>query len=1616
MKKNSTQRLLFALFFFSLFFGTNLDAQVGREFWFVAPEVTGDHGDSPVFFRITALDNKADVKIYLGEDETLIWEKTVKANSQEKYEVDVDIENKPATIAGLDNPLNKGIHIVSSEDITVYYEVVGKIGNGEAKNPDKFTLKGDNALGTEFFVPSQNTYYNHFEDWWSDPARERIDIVATEDGTEIEIVPTDTVIGYDPGETISVTLNRGQTYSVWAKSERSENHLGGTHITSNKPVAVTVSDDSIQKKNEYSYDLIGDQIVPIDVIGTEYIAINTMYGQKEKDDDDNEEQIKSAQKIYIVTTQDETTIWIGENAAQKYDKGELISTDITDNATYIKSDKPIYVYQVTGVPEEGDPTTTDFELGSALLPPVTCTGSTSVSFTKVLDARFWVQIITKAPYQKYFDLIHKNENNTIITEKLDDNNDVEWTPVPGTPVPGPDWVTTVIKMDSVSTGTPYTLNNDSSLFHMSILEENGSSMSYGYFSSYSSLRIQEPDIFCESEGNVVLRTQETMNDYRWVYYENEYTTVDMGTADTLVVEKPGTYGLSAKSSLDPQCVMEDAVEILSATPVFSIEGDTVVCPGEPLTFTASPADTYDYVWPDNITGNSYTITNGLMPDEDIEITLSATYNITNTDQCVKNETQSITARSVPKVNWSVAGQEICLGDTLKAVVTSGEELIVEYQWSVDGTLVPNHNEPYIVPTQSGADYSLTVITEDNCDVDKTINLTVHALPDANIADAAVCPGDDHTFTLTNVNDYTYLWQGESKANTLNDGNGRDYDLTMSTTDSIYVEVTDPTTRCVARDSAFFEVWNEQAFEKKDTSVCLNNPLEIEIDPNFLFYNWSFTPDGGSTTGISPEPASPHIYRIDNATFDQTGTYYIEAEDNNGCEVLDTFYLEVQAMPAIAIDRETDFCKADGDGNRIDIGIEDHDYEDFIWVNMNDPSTMINDSIKESVLHVKEEGTYQLTAIQSNGCYNKVTTTVTTWPSPTFDIPNKELCPNEDVSLSLDIEEHNWDSPQNQPDDAPRKHTWFKLNEDGKYELYYEGADLGGAQDGNPEAGVYSLEVSDAICKFSDRLEISYHELTEIELEDDEFCDNESYTLQIPEALAPPVTNTYHWSQDGTSNQGAEEKSWTVNNDGDYTLHIVDQNNCTNQETLTLSHLPAPKFVLGADDDKCLGDTLMVMTEPTFNRYEWNKNTAPGQTNVYTTTASGYDLNFSLQIWDKNGCTATETASVDVFALPEVDLGPDQEECPGHEITLSVDPFKEIYWTTREQNVTSVTVANGKHKVKVVDDNGCTSMDSMTFIWRNSPRIDLGPDLYICPVDYPERALIEAPEGYYDYTWHNGQQGRFITANLMDTLNTVSVIDDNGCIGWDTKVVDILGYPGYKLGSDTTACDSDDLIINAGAERISKYAGEETITPFIDYQWNTGNNERTQEITEPGNYWVEVFDGCFFLRDTIHVEYYPTPEITRLDTTYYAQVSVLADNGTRPYQFALDDEDRLQDNNTFKKIENGEHAVYVEDKNGCMAYTIFMLNSTYDIDIPNFFTPNNDGFNDTWQIEGLERLPDSEVSIFDRYGKLLRKFKASESISWDGEYQNKPVPSDDYWYVIYLQPVEKLIKGNVTIKR
>ncbi|MFG6687048.1 T9SS type B sorting domain-containing protein [Mariniflexile sp. HNIBRBA6329] len=132
------------------------------------------------------------------------------------------------------------------------------------------------------------------------------------------------------------------------------------------------------------------------------------------------------------------------------------------------------------------------------------------------------------------------------------------------------------------------------------------------------------------------------------------------------------------------------------------------------------------------------------------------------------------------------------------------------------------------------------------------------------------------------------------------------------------------------------------------------------------------------------------------------------------------------------------------------------------------------------------------------------------------------------------------------------------------------------------------------------------------------------------------------------------------------------------------------------------------------------------------------------------------------------------------------------------------------------------------------------------------------------------------------------------------------------------------------------------------------------------------------------------------------------NSSLQYEFSLDGI-KYQSSNVFDNLSGGDYTVYVQEINGCG-----ILEETVSIlDYPKFFTPNNDGFNDSWKLKG-KTDKNYSTYIYDRYGKLI-KYLASPESSWDGFFNGNILPADDYWFkVIFTDGVIK--RGHFTLKR
>lgn len=147
-------------------------------------------------------------------------------------------------------------------------------------------------------------------------------------------------------------------------------------------------------------------------------------------------------------------------------------------------------------------------------------------------------------------------------------------------------------------------------------------------------------------------------------------------------------------------------------------------------------------------------------------------------------------------------------------------------------------------------------------------------------------------------------------------------------------------------------------------------------------------------------------------------------------------------------------------------------------------------------------------------------------------------------------------------------------------------------------------------------------------------------------------------------------------------------------------------------------------------------------------------------------------------------------------------------------------------------------------------------------------------------------------------------------------------------------------------------------------------------------------------------------LVSFNTTIIANVDNV--NGILLYQL---NNGNFQDSNVFENVSPGCHTVSVQDIYGCTK----LSSSVFIFDYPKFFSPNNDGYNDFWNVF-LENT-ETNLFIFDRYGKLLKKISQDE-IGWDGTFNEKNLPSSDYWFVLEYDEcgVRRTFKSHFTLIR
>ncbi|WP_198520214.1 T9SS type B sorting domain-containing protein [Flavobacterium sp. 5] len=357
------------------------------------------------------------------------------------------------------------------------------------------------------------------------------------------------------------------------------------------------------------------------------------------------------------------------------------------------------------------------------------------------------------------------------------------------------------------------------------------------------------------------------------------------------------------------------------------------------------------------------------------------------------------------------------------------------------------------------------------------------------------------------------------------------------------------------------------------------------------------------------------------------------------------------------------------------------------------------------------------------------------------------------------------------------------------------------------------------------------------------------------------------------------------------------------------------------------------------------------------------------------------------------------------------------------------------------------------VW--SPNLSSGNEMFDPKIDV---------SGIYTYTVSNAQCGN---ANAKITIqvdsfpnagenNTLSVCKDdasfdlfNILIGspdnggtWSPNLLSGTGFfnPNtdlsgtYKYTVTNTSCQSDfsEVIVNvsklpnAGKNNNVSICVESNPIDLLDYLkenpdkggvWSpslsSGTGLFNPTIDNPGTY-IYKLDNEKCGSDSAEISVLVTKQSTipdyKIKTTdfdNYNTIEVLI-NTTLQYKYSLDGIN-YQKENIFNNLPGGDYTVFAKETSGCG----FLEEKISFLNYPKFFTPNGDGYNDTWQLKG-SAFKNYSINIFDRYGKLLKQLTQNNP-SWDGIYNNASLPSDDYWFEAKFSD-EQIKKGHFSLKR
>lgn len=526
--------------------------------------------------------------------------------------------------------------------------------------------------------------------------------------------------------------------------------------------------------------------------------------------------------------------------------------------------------------------------------------------------------------------------------------------------------------------------------------------------------------------------------------------------------------------------------------------------------------------------------------------------------------------------------------------------------------------------------------------------------------------------------------------------------------------------------------------------------------------------------------------------------------------------------------------------------------------------------------------------------------------------------------------------------------------------------------------------------------------------------NASHTPLLPICAGKTATINITGAVNYTTNPGnITVPSFTVSpvNTTTYNIVGVSPQGCFGYTLDTIKVNPKPIILSNVNSNTlCVGSSI-TFSNSGASSYTLNPTATNGSIINISPPIAGTTI-FTISGTNSFGCINTKTISITAYSLPNVSITPSSTTiCSWKSVILTASGANTYTWSGSGSTIASITVFPASpttYSLIGTDVYGCQNSALSNVNVVSTPVVSINsPSTNVC-FGY---TMALTANGADNYLWFNGTTANTTTLQPFSNI-TYSVIGTNEGTCSDTAFLPITILPLPSVSSSV----NNNLVCVGQSVNLMASGSANTYTWMPGFL--QGPNQMVQIFT-PTTYTVygEGSNGCAFFSTTF-VNVHSTTSIIPVATPSSvclgdsAILSVIG--GYVPFWSS----NAIPNTSMVTPMTNTSYTVNASDFNGCVSDIVFYvaINADCDVIVYNGFTPNGDGVNDFWIIDNIEKHPNNNVYIYNRWGNKI--FETSQynntSNNWDGKLNGKAVTPGTYFYIIVDDNEKFLKKGWIEI--